>query len=148
MCQCSLCYGVCLHSETTLKEQFSKEKSSLLQSIHNNSALISEKDLLVENLKSEVGVVFSFLPESWGTSTTNPVCLFPLAHTEVKAVKRILKSLPLVVTVQFHFYFSLSLCSTFSDAGTFRAVGCDSKVLILTVYSLRKSWFYLVYLAV
>lgn len=88
---------VCVHSESTLKEQFSQEKSSLLLSIHNNSALISEKDLLVENLKSEVGVVFCFLPESWAMSTADPVCLFPLKASEVNAVK--MKSLPLVVTV-------------------------------------------------
>lgn len=67
VCECSalrLCHGVCLHSESTLKEQFNQEKSNLLQSIHKNSALNSEKDLLVENLKSEVGVVFCFLLES------------------------------------------------------------------------------------
>lgn len=84
---------VCLHSESTLKEQFSQEKSSLLQSIHNNSALISEKDLLVENLKSEVGIVSRDLPESW-TSASKPVCLSPPVRTESKAVKVILKSLP------------------------------------------------------
>lgn len=54
---------MCLHSESTLKEQFSQEKSNLLHTIHNNSALILEKDLLVENLNSEVRVIFCFLPE-------------------------------------------------------------------------------------
>lgn len=43
-------------SESTLKEQFDKEKAALLQSIHINSALISEKDQQVENLRSEVGI--------------------------------------------------------------------------------------------
>lgn len=41
-------------SESTLKEQFDKEKATLQQSIHKNSALISEKDQQVENLRSEV----------------------------------------------------------------------------------------------
>ncbi|XP_068460996.1 CAP-Gly domain-containing linker protein 1 isoform X2 [Clinocottus analis] len=41
-------------SENTLKEQFDKEKAVLQQSIHKNSALISEKDEQVENLRSEL----------------------------------------------------------------------------------------------
>lgn len=43
-------------SKSTLKERFSQEKADLQQSIHKNSALISEKDLLVENLRSEVRI--------------------------------------------------------------------------------------------
>lgn len=43
-------------SESTLKEQFDKEKAALQQSIHKNSALISEKDQQVENLRSEVRI--------------------------------------------------------------------------------------------
>lgn len=98
--QYSQCTSVCLRSpetllcgvppsESILKEQFSQEKSSLLLSIHNNSALISEKDLLVENLKSEVGIVLCDLPESWATPTTNPICLcfFSLIHAEFKPVQ-------------------------------------------------------------
>lgn len=42
------------NSESALKEQLDKEKAALQQSIHKNSALISEKDQQVENLKSEV----------------------------------------------------------------------------------------------
>ncbi|KAM8886319.1 CAP-Gly domain-containing linker protein 1 isoform 5-T17 [Spinachia spinachia] len=41
-------------SEGTLKEQFDKEKAALQQSIHKNSALISEKDQQVESLRSEL----------------------------------------------------------------------------------------------
>ncbi|XP_029294704.1 CAP-Gly domain-containing linker protein 1 isoform X5 [Cottoperca gobio] len=41
-------------SESTMKEQFDKEKAALQKSIHKNGALISEKDLQVENLKSEL----------------------------------------------------------------------------------------------
>ncbi|XP_059192358.1 CAP-Gly domain-containing linker protein 1 isoform X4 [Centropristis striata] len=41
-------------SDSTLKEAFDKEKASLQQSIHKNSALISEKDQQVENLRSEL----------------------------------------------------------------------------------------------
>ncbi|XP_068560112.1 CAP-Gly domain-containing linker protein 1 isoform X4 [Cebidichthys violaceus] len=41
-------------SESTLKQQFDKEKAVLQQSIHKNSALISEKDQQVENLRSEL----------------------------------------------------------------------------------------------
>ncbi|XP_069555475.1 CAP-Gly domain-containing linker protein 1 isoform X4 [Brachyistius frenatus] len=44
-------------SERTLKEQLNKEKAALQQSIHKNSALISEKDQQVENLKSELAVL-------------------------------------------------------------------------------------------
>ncbi|XP_062418124.1 CAP-Gly domain-containing linker protein 1 isoform X4 [Pungitius pungitius] len=44
-------------SESTLKEQFDKEKSVLQKSIHKNSALISEKDQQVENLRSELVVL-------------------------------------------------------------------------------------------
>ncbi|XP_041792248.1 CAP-Gly domain-containing linker protein 1 isoform X2 [Chelmon rostratus] len=44
-------------SESTLKEQYEKEKATLQQSIHKNSALISEKDQQVENLKSELAVL-------------------------------------------------------------------------------------------
>uniref|UniRef100_A0A3Q1CNA0 CAP-Gly domain-containing protein n=1 Tax=Amphiprion ocellaris TaxID=80972 RepID=A0A3Q1CNA0_AMPOC len=44
-------------SESTLKEQLDKEKAALQQSIHKNSALISEKDQQVENLKSELTVL-------------------------------------------------------------------------------------------
>lgn len=44
-------------SESTLKEQFDKEKAALQQSIHINSALISEKDQQVENLRSELAVL-------------------------------------------------------------------------------------------
>ncbi|XP_074493969.1 CAP-Gly domain-containing linker protein 1 isoform X7 [Sebastes fasciatus] len=40
--------------ESTLKEQFEKEKAALQKSIHKNSALISEKDQQVENLRSEL----------------------------------------------------------------------------------------------
>lgn len=43
-------------SENTLKEQLEKEKAALQQSIHKNSALISEKDQQVENLRSEVRI--------------------------------------------------------------------------------------------
>ena len=46
-------YGV-FDSESTLKEQFDQEKATLQQSIHKNSALISEKELQVENLRREV----------------------------------------------------------------------------------------------
>ncbi|XP_062273009.1 CAP-Gly domain-containing linker protein 1 isoform X3 [Scomber scombrus] len=41
-------------SESTLKEQLDKEKAALQQSIHKNSALISEKDQEVENMRSEL----------------------------------------------------------------------------------------------
>ncbi|CAJ1068185.1 CAP-Gly domain-containing linker protein 1 isoform X5 [Xyrichtys novacula] len=44
-------------SESTLKEQFDKEKAALQQSIHKNSALVSEKDHQVENLKSELAAL-------------------------------------------------------------------------------------------
>ncbi|KAM9392460.1 CAP-Gly domain-containing linker protein 1 isoform 2-T3 [Pholidichthys leucotaenia] len=44
-------------SESTLKDQLDKEKAALQQSIHKNSALISEKDQQVENLKSELAVL-------------------------------------------------------------------------------------------
>ncbi|XP_044052290.1 CAP-Gly domain-containing linker protein 1 isoform X7 [Siniperca chuatsi] len=44
-------------SESTLKEQFDKEKAALKQSIHKNSALISEKDQQVEHLRSELAVL-------------------------------------------------------------------------------------------
>ncbi|XP_070712165.1 CAP-Gly domain-containing linker protein 1 isoform X2 [Pempheris klunzingeri] len=44
-------------SESTLMEQFDKEKAALQQSIHKNSALISEKDQQVENLRSELAVL-------------------------------------------------------------------------------------------
>uniref|UniRef100_UPI0037E7F1D5 CAP-Gly domain-containing linker protein 1 isoform X4 n=1 Tax=Semicossyphus pulcher TaxID=241346 RepID=UPI0037E7F1D5 len=44
-------------SESTLKEQFDKEKAALQQSIHKNSALVSEKDQQVENLRSELAVL-------------------------------------------------------------------------------------------
>lgn len=43
-------------SESTLKAQFDKEKAALQQSIHKNSAFISEKDQQVENLRSEVRI--------------------------------------------------------------------------------------------
>lgn len=43
-------------SESTLKEQLDKEKDALQQSIHKNSALISEKDKQVQNLRSEVRI--------------------------------------------------------------------------------------------
>ncbi|XP_063753394.1 CAP-Gly domain-containing linker protein 1 isoform X4 [Eleginops maclovinus] len=41
-------------SEGTFKEQYEKEKATLQKSISKNSALISEKDQQVENLKSEL----------------------------------------------------------------------------------------------
>ncbi|XP_060894922.1 CAP-Gly domain-containing linker protein 1 isoform X6 [Labrus mixtus] len=44
-------------SESTLKEKFDKEKGALQQSINKNSALVSEKDQQVENLKSELAVL-------------------------------------------------------------------------------------------
>ncbi|KAM4576946.1 CAP-Gly domain-containing linker protein 1 isoform 4-T4 [Odontesthes bonariensis] len=44
-------------SESTLKEQLKKEKATLQQAIHKNSALISEKDQQVDNLKSELAVL-------------------------------------------------------------------------------------------
>ncbi|XP_055367632.1 CAP-Gly domain-containing linker protein 1 isoform X4 [Betta splendens] len=44
-------------SENTLKEQLEKEKAALQQSIHKNSALISEKDQQVESLRSELAVL-------------------------------------------------------------------------------------------
>uniref|UniRef100_A0A8D3B403 CAP-Gly domain containing linker protein 1 n=1 Tax=Scophthalmus maximus TaxID=52904 RepID=A0A8D3B403_SCOMX len=44
-------------SESTLKEQLDKEKAALQQSVRKNSALISEKDQQVENLKSEMAVL-------------------------------------------------------------------------------------------
>lgn len=50
------------NSESTLKEQLDKEKAALQQSIHKNSALISEKDQQVENLKSEV-IYFKLLQQ-------------------------------------------------------------------------------------
>lgn len=43
-------------SENTLKEQLDKEKAALQQSIHKNSALISEKDQQVKSLRSEVRI--------------------------------------------------------------------------------------------
>lgn len=43
-------------SESNLKKELDKEKASLQQSIHKNSALISEKDQEVKNLRSEVRV--------------------------------------------------------------------------------------------
>lgn len=43
-------------SESTLKGQLDKEKAALQQSIHKNSALISEKDRQMENLKGEVRI--------------------------------------------------------------------------------------------
>lgn len=43
-------------SASTLKEQFDDEKVALQQSIHKNGALIAEKEQLVQNLKSEVGI--------------------------------------------------------------------------------------------
>ncbi|XP_037536957.1 CAP-Gly domain-containing linker protein 1 isoform X3 [Nematolebias whitei] len=44
-------------SESTLKEQSDKEKATLQQSIYKTSALISEKEQQVENLKSELAAV-------------------------------------------------------------------------------------------
>uniref|UniRef100_A0A7N9AN25 CAP-GLY domain containing linker protein 1a n=1 Tax=Mastacembelus armatus TaxID=205130 RepID=A0A7N9AN25_9TELE len=44
-------------SESTLKEQLDHEKAALQQSIHKNSALISEKNQQVENLRSELSVL-------------------------------------------------------------------------------------------
>ncbi|XP_043966976.1 CAP-Gly domain-containing linker protein 1 isoform X7 [Gambusia affinis] len=44
-------------SENALKEQLSREKVSLQQSIHKNSALVAEKDQQVEKLKSELVAV-------------------------------------------------------------------------------------------
>lgn len=43
-------------SASTLREQFDAEKAALQQSIHKNSALITEKEQLVQNLRSEVGI--------------------------------------------------------------------------------------------
>ncbi|XP_041854486.1 CAP-Gly domain-containing linker protein 1 isoform X4 [Melanotaenia boesemani] len=43
-------------SESVSREHLNKEKAALQQSIHKNSALISEKDQQVENLKSELRV--------------------------------------------------------------------------------------------
>ncbi|XP_022613366.1 CAP-Gly domain-containing linker protein 1 isoform X3 [Seriola dumerili] len=44
-------------SESTLKGQLDKEKAALQQSIHKNSALISEKDQQVEKLGSELAAL-------------------------------------------------------------------------------------------
>ncbi|XP_035514473.1 CAP-Gly domain-containing linker protein 1 isoform X5 [Morone saxatilis] len=44
-------------SESTLKEQFDKEKATLQQSVHKNSALISEKDQQVETMRNELAVL-------------------------------------------------------------------------------------------
>lgn len=49
-------------SESTLKEQLDKEKAALQQSVRKNSALISEKDQQVENLKSEVRIACMMAP--------------------------------------------------------------------------------------
>lgn len=43
-------------SASTLKGQFDEEKATLQQSIHKNGALIAEKEQLVQNLESEVGI--------------------------------------------------------------------------------------------
>lgn len=57
---CNVCYLWHLivinlfYSESTLKKQLDKEKDALKQSIHKNSALISEKDEQVQTLRSEV----------------------------------------------------------------------------------------------
>lgn len=51
-----VCWYCIFNSESTLKEQLDKEKAALQQSIHKNSALISEKDQQVENLRSEVRI--------------------------------------------------------------------------------------------
>uniref|UniRef100_A0A667ZVX3 CAP-Gly domain containing linker protein 1 n=1 Tax=Myripristis murdjan TaxID=586833 RepID=A0A667ZVX3_9TELE len=48
-------------SESTLKKELDKEKANLQQSIHKNSALISEKDQELENLKSEVRTEFKLI---------------------------------------------------------------------------------------
>ncbi|XP_054904718.1 CAP-Gly domain-containing linker protein 1 isoform X2 [Poeciliopsis prolifica] len=44
-------------SENALKEQLSREKAALQQSIHKNSALVAEKDQQVEKLKGELVAV-------------------------------------------------------------------------------------------
>uniref|UniRef100_A0A672YGY7 CAP-GLY domain containing linker protein 1a n=1 Tax=Sphaeramia orbicularis TaxID=375764 RepID=A0A672YGY7_9TELE len=49
--------GELKQSENTLKEQLVKEKAALQQSINKNSALTSEKDQQVENLRSELAVL-------------------------------------------------------------------------------------------
>lgn len=54
---CVLYLILCV-SESTLKKQVDKEQTTLQQSIHKNSALISEKDLQLENLRSEVRIQF------------------------------------------------------------------------------------------
>lgn len=43
-------------SESNLKEQLDKEKDAIQQSIHKNSALITEKDEQIQNLRSEVRI--------------------------------------------------------------------------------------------
>lgn len=54
---CVLYLILCV-SESILKKQVDKEQATLQQSIHKNSALISEKDLQLENLRSEVRTQF------------------------------------------------------------------------------------------
>lgn len=49
---CVLIFG----SASTLREQFNDEKTALQQSIGKNSALIAEKEQLVQTLRSEVGI--------------------------------------------------------------------------------------------
>uniref|UniRef100_H2LN87 CAP-Gly domain containing linker protein 1 n=1 Tax=Oryzias latipes TaxID=8090 RepID=H2LN87_ORYLA len=44
-------------SESTLKDQLNREKAAVKQSLHENSALILEKDQHVENLKKELEVL-------------------------------------------------------------------------------------------
>lgn len=49
---CVLIFG----SASTLREQFNDEKAALQQSMGKNSALIAEKEQLVQTLRSEVGI--------------------------------------------------------------------------------------------
>ncbi|KAM4616128.1 CAP-Gly domain-containing linker protein 1 isoform 2-T2 [Polymixia lowei] len=44
-------------SESTLKKELDKEKATVKQSIHKNSALITEKDQELETLKSELAIL-------------------------------------------------------------------------------------------
>lgn len=66
-------YWYCVFdSESSLKEQFEKEKAALQQSIHKNSAFISEKEQQVEKLMSEVRILTLLL--SAGIAAYWPNC--------------------------------------------------------------------------
>lgn len=57
--QCVYFWGDCVLifcSASTLREQFNDEKAALQQSMGKNSALIAEKEQLVQTLRSEVGL--------------------------------------------------------------------------------------------